>query len=290
MYGSAEPRRRTCAYQTTNSSINTHGFLTSNYSEIALRARICIIVDRARVHFRESVLFFFSPLPSGKKHKNKMSLRQPRRDSDVILSNFNHKELLFKFLIIGDYGVGKTAIVRRYTEGKFSSNYKITIGADFAIKTLDWDPRTKINLQLWDIAGHERFGYMTRVYYKYAVAAALVFDISRVATFQSVKKWLVDLRDKVTLPDGSSIPIVLLANKCDIHTVSVPTEQIVKFCKENKIASWYITSAKENKNIDEAMRYLVESVLKAKIEDEIRDSIKLRETPEVQEKNNCCKS
>ncbi|XP_046750244.1 ras-related protein Rab-38-like [Diprion similis] len=213
-----------------------------------------------------------------------------RRDSDVPLSNLSHKELLFKFLIIGDYGVGKTAIVRRYTEGKFSSNYKITIGADFAIKTLDWDPHTKINLQLWDIAGHERFGYMTRVYYKYALAAALVFDISRVATFQSVKKWLVDLREKITLPDGSSIPVVLLANKCDIQHAAVPNEQIVKFCKENSIGSWYITSAKENVNIDEAMRYLVENVLKTRLEDEIRDSIKLRDGPVFQEKNTCCKT
>ncbi|XP_070515804.1 ras-related protein Rab-38-like isoform X3 [Cardiocondyla obscurior] len=190
-----------------------------------------------------------------------MTLRGFRRDSDVVLSNFGHKEHLFKFLVIGDYGVGKTALVRRYTEekkkrgrnmhpsrlmrfndtcvthrscGKFSSNYKITIGADFAIKTLDWDPQTKINLQLWDIAGHERFGYMTRVYYKYAVAAALVFDISRAATFQSMKKWLMDLREKVTLPDGSGIPVVLLANKCDI-SVAVTDEQISKFCKENKI-------------------------------------------------------
>ncbi|XP_074094830.1 ras-related protein Rab-32-like [Cotesia typhae] len=218
-----------------------------------------------------------------------MSNRKPRRDSDVILSNYNQKELLFKFLIIGDYGVGKTAIVRRYTEGKFSSNYKITIGADFAIKSLDWDPHTKINLQLWDIAGHERFGYMTRVYYKYAVAAALVFDISRVATFQSVKKWLTDLREKVTLPDGSSIPIVLLANKCDIQHVAIPTDQIIKFCKENKISKWYVTSAKDNKNIDEAVHYLVENVLKAKIEDEIKDSIKLRTAPIPTDKSGCCK-
>ncbi|XP_015523491.1 ras-related protein Rab-32-like isoform X1 [Neodiprion pinetum] len=217
------------------------------------------------------------------------SQRTIRRDSDVPLSNLGQKELLFKFLIIGDYGVGKTAIVRRYTEGKFSSNYKITIGADFAIKTLDWDPHTKINLQLWDIAGHERFGYMTRVYYKYALAAALVFDISRIATFQSVKKWLVDLREKITLPDGSNIPVVLLANKCDIEHSAIPNEQIVKFCKENSIGSWYITSAKENVNIDEAIRYLVENVIKTRVEDQIRDSIKLRDGPVFQEKNTCCK-
>ncbi|XP_033219860.1 ras-related protein Rab-32-like [Belonocnema kinseyi] len=217
-----------------------------------------------------------------------MSFRKPRRDSDVALSNSNHKELLFKILVIGDYGVGKTAIVRRYTEGKFSSNYKITIGADFAIKTLDWDHHTKINLQLWDIAGNERHGYMTRVYYKYAVAAALVFDISRASTFQSVKKWLSDLREKITLPDGSNIPIVLLANKCDIQQVAIPNEQIVRFCKENEIGSWYVTSAKENMNIDEAMHYLVENVLRAKIQDEIRESIKLKDSPESQKKNICC--
>ncbi|KAL2716846.1 ras-related protein Rab-38-like [Vespula squamosa] len=280
-----------------------------------------------------------------------MDTRKLRRDSDVVLSNVGRRELLFKFLVIGDYGVGKTALVRRYTEGnatkiyviaqllvapakqgslsastaqllsfpgKFSSNYKITIGADFAIKTLDWDSNTKINLQLWycrfyynvfiytytftyriskesDIAGHERFGYMTRVYYKYAyvsdviVAAALVFDISRAATFQSMKKWLSDLREKVTLPDGSSIPVVLLANKCDIRHVAVSTEQIVKFCKENNIGEWYVTSAKENTNVDEAIRHLVENVLRAKIEGGIRDSIRLRDDPIERGKTGCCK-
>jgi GTPase SAR1 family protein len=83
----------------------------------------------------------------------------------------------------------------------------------------------------------------------FRVAAALVFDISRIATFQSIKKWLCDLREKVTLPDGSEIPVVLLANKCDIPCPVVPTEQIVKFCKENNIGAWYVTSAKENTNV-----------------------------------------
>lgn len=80
-------------------------------------------------------------------------------------------------------------------------------------------------------------------------AAALVFDISRIATFQSVKKWLSDLREKVTLPDGSPIPVVLLANKGDINEPAISNEQIIKFCKENDISSWFVTSAKENMNI-----------------------------------------
>jgi len=80
------------------------------------------------------------------------------------------------------------------------------------------------------------------------VAAALVFDISRAATFQSMKRWLNDIREKVILPDGTDVPIVLLANKCDV-SMAVNTEQISKFCKENRIGAWYMTSAKHNTNI-----------------------------------------
>ncbi|XP_069688822.1 ras-related protein Rab-32-like [Periplaneta americana] len=208
------------------------------------------------------------------------------------LSNGNAvpRELLFKFLVIGDYGVGKTAIVRRYTEGQFSSNYKITIGADFSIKSLQWDDYTKINLQLWDIAGHERFGYMTRVYYKYAVAAAVVFDVSRTQTFQSVTKWLSDLREKVTLHDGTPVPVVLLANKCDIQGIEVATETMAKFCKENGIAAWFVTSAKENVNIEEAMSFLVDKVIHFKAQETNNDAIILQDTSDQNSKlkTSCC--
>ncbi|XP_021918938.1 ras-related protein Rab-32-like [Zootermopsis nevadensis] len=200
------------------------------------------------------------------------------------------RELLFKFLIVGDYGVGKTAIVRRYTEGQFSSNYKITIGADFSIKSLQWDEQTKINLQLWDIAGHERFGYMTRVYYKYAVAAAVVFDVSRIQTFQSVSKWLSDLREKVTLHDGTPVPVVLLANKCDIQGIDIATDTIVRFCSDNKIEAWFVTSAKENINIEEAMTFLVDKVIHFKAQETNNDAIMLQETrPQNNKyKASCC--
>lgn len=218
---------------------------------------------------------------------------EDKRDWSTSNGNGTTREMLFKFLVIGDYGVGKTAIVRRYTEGKFSSNYKITIGADFAIKSLQWDTSTKINLQLWDIAGHERFGYMTRVYYKYAVAAAVVFDVSRLATFQSVHKWLSDLREKVTLHDGCPIPVVLLANKCDIQGTSIPHEMISKFCKENGITAWFLTSAKENVNIEDSLTYLVQKVVHLKAQEASNDSFVLRESgrhgnSQSKEKSSCC--
>ncbi|XP_059483117.1 ras-related protein Rab-32B-like isoform X3 [Neocloeon triangulifer] len=178
---------------------------------------------------------------------------------------------------IGSLCGGKTAIVKRYTEGRFSPTYKITIGADFSLKQLRWNRTTKINLQLWDIAGHERYGYMTRVYYKYAVAAAVVFDVSRMETFQLAHKWIQDIREKVTMPDGSPIPIVLLANKSDLTEGIIQTDVISRYCREYAIGAWFITSAKDNVNIDEAMGYLVEQVLEMKAVEATKDSIVLQD-------------
>ena len=75
----------------------------------------------------------------------------------------------------------------------FSMHYKSTIGVDFALKVINWDPSTVVRLQLWDIAGQERFGNMTRVYYREAVGAFVVFDVTRVATFEAVQKWKNDI-------------------------------------------------------------------------------------------------
>lgn len=78
---------------------------------------------------------------------------------------------------------------------------------------IQWDNDTVVRLQLWDIAGQERFGNMLKVYYKEAVGAFIVYDISRASTFDAVQKWKHDLDSKVQLPDGSRVPCVLLANK-----------------------------------------------------------------------------
>jgi len=125
-------------------------------------------------------------------------------------------EYVFKVMVVGAGETGKTALIQRIVKDVFSSNYKVTIGVDFAMKTLRWDDKTVIRLQLWDIAGQERFGRMTRVYYKEAVGAFVVFDVTSKTTFDLVSFWKEDIDQKVTLPDGSRLPCVLLANKCDL--------------------------------------------------------------------------
>uniref|UniRef100_UPI00358EDE3E ras-related protein Rab-32-like isoform X1 n=1 Tax=Myxine glutinosa TaxID=7769 RepID=UPI00358EDE3E len=186
------------------------------------------------------------------------------------------KEYLYKILVIGDLGVGKTSIIKRYVHQLFSQNYRATIGVDFALKVLHWDSETTIRLQLWDIAGQERFGNMTRVYYKEAVGALVVFDITRSTTFEAIAKWKHDLDSKVSLPSGATIPTVLLANKCDqgwtngsgvaIGPNSNPGDGshaalLNQFCREHEFVGWFETSAKENINIEQAARLLVQHIM-----------------------------
>ncbi|EPQ13589.1 Ras-related protein Rab-38 [Myotis brandtii] len=218
-----------------------------------------------------------------------------------------NKEHLYKLLVIGDLGVGKTSIIKRYVHQNFSSHYRATIGVDFALKVLHWDPDTVVRLQLWDIAaagwrprgrasshvfftthlnccssfliaipsssfpihqsvihrGQERFGNMTRVYYREAMGAFIVFDVTRPATFEAVTKWKNDLDSKLSLPNGKPVSVVLLANKCDQGKDVLLNNglKMDQFCKEHGFVGWFETSAKENINIDEASRCLVKHIL-----------------------------
>ncbi|XP_045896884.1 ras-related protein Rab-38 [Micropterus dolomieu] len=171
------------------------------------------------------------------------------------------KEHLYKVLVIGDLGVGKTSIIRRYVHQSYSTNYRATIGVDFALKVLNWNSET-IRLQLWDIAGQERFGNMTRVYYREAMGAFIVFDVTRPTTFEAVMKWKEDLDSKLMLADGQSIATVLLANKCDqgreFNNNSIKMDQ---FCKDHGFVGWFETSAKDNLNIAEAANLLVKHIM-----------------------------
>lgn len=173
------------------------------------------------------------------------------------------KDHLYKILVIGDLGAGKTSIIKRYVHDFFSQHYRATIGVDFALKVLHWDANTVIRLQLWDIAGQERYGNMTRVYYKEAVGAFIVFDVTRSNTFESVSNWKADLDSKVQLPDGSSIPCVLLGNKCDQQKEGIVNNpnKMNEFCKEKGFSAWFETSAKENVNVEEATRSLINEIL-----------------------------
>ncbi|CAB3997989.1 ras-related Rab-38-like [Paramuricea clavata] len=175
-------------------------------------------------------------------------------------ANYKNKEKTFKVLVLGDVGTGKTSFIRRYVSQKFFINYKATIGSDFALKVIDWDENCQIKLQLWDIAGQERFSSMTRVYYRDAVGAFVAFDVTRAATFDAVAKWKQDVDTKLILPTGLPIPAVLLANKCDQESI-VRKDKVNKLCEDLGFLCSFETSAKENIGIDESIKFLLTKIL-----------------------------
>lgn len=173
------------------------------------------------------------------------------------------KEYHLKILMVGEASTGKTSFIRRYVHRFFSNAYRATIGIDYAMKLLNYDENTTIRLSIWDIAGQERFGSMTRAYYKDAVGAFIAFDVNKPKTFESVLKWKHDLDEKVSLSDGSPIPCLVLANKCDLMDCSEQDmEQLSAYAQENGFIGCIYTSPKLDINIDNAANILVTEILK----------------------------
>uniref|UniRef100_A0A674C264 Ras-related protein Rab n=1 Tax=Salmo trutta TaxID=8032 RepID=A0A674C264_SALTR len=162
-------------------------------------------------------------------------------------------ECLFKVLVIGERGVGKTSFITRYVNMRFKEEYKASIGVDFALKTIEWDNKTVVRLQLWDIAGQERIRNMSRVYYKEAMGAFVVFDTTKMETLEAASQWKHDLDSKVRLASGSPVPAVLLANKCD------QTEGNKEL---SSLMDNYTVKRKDNLNVDEAGAFLMENMLR----------------------------
>jgi len=206
-------------------------------------------------------------------------------------------EYVCKVIVVGDIGTGKTSLIQRYTNGTFDRGYKATIGVDFCLKEIQWTKNTTVSVQLWDIAGQERFANLTRMYYKEARGAFVVFDVFRERTFEAVLKWKADIDAKVTLPDGRVIPVVLLANKCDL--LSDKSIDLDDFCKTHGFEKWFLTSAKEDIGINDASRYLVQKILENDEgyshtnthEDDHHGSIVVTEAPRKNSSSfSCCNS
>eukprot|EP01062_Namystynia_karyoxenos_P082925 TRINITY_DN9432_c0_g1_i1.p1 TRINITY_DN9432_c0_g1~~TRINITY_DN9432_c0_g1_i1.p1 ORF type:complete len:244 (+),score=102.23 TRINITY_DN9432_c0_g1_i1:88-732(+) len=177
----------------------------------------------------------------------------------------DHDELscLYKVLVVGEAGAGKTCIIRRYVHNIFQVSTKSTIGVDFALKMLPWEGGRQITLQIWDIAGQERYGQMTRVYYQAAVGALVVFDITKPDSFDAVQKWKQDIDNKVFLQDGRPIPCVLLANKCDLQPLATfkSKEAMDAYTQQLSFAGWFETSAMKDIGIKQAFEKLVERMV-----------------------------
>ncbi|KAK7101748.1 ras-related protein Rab-7L1-like [Littorina saxatilis] len=181
---------------------------------------------------------------------------------DSLTSRPVHREITLKLLLLGDVMVGKTSLVQRYVNNVFMRAYKETIGVDFTMKTIQWAGGLTIKLQLWDIAGMERGGAVTRAYYRNAHGCLLMFDLCDPATFTHVVSWKEDLDSKCRLPDGSPIPCLLLANKNDaVREWSVSRDELDTVSGHYGFCAWRDISVKNNLGVEQAVRFLIHQML-----------------------------
>jgi Ras-related protein Rab-11A len=144
--------------------------------------------------------------------------------SSCILTEANRTDLI-PVVLIGDSGVGKSNLLSRFTRNEFNLDSKSTIGVEFATRSIQVDAKT-IKAQIWDTAGQERYRAITSAYYRGAVGALLVYDISKHQTYDNVTRWLKELRDHA----DANIVIMLVGNKSDLrHLRAVPTEEAKQF-------------------------------------------------------------
>ncbi|KAL0442707.1 UNVERIFIED_CONTAM: Ras-related protein RABA1f [Sesamum latifolium] len=156
-------------------------------------------------------------------------------------------DYLFKVVLIGDSGVGKSNLLSRFTKNEFSQESKSTIGVEFATRSIQVDDKV-VKAQIWDTAGQERYRAITSAYYRGAVGALLVYDVTRNVTFQNVERWLKELRGHT----DANIVIMLVGNKADLrHLRAVPTQEAKDFAEREK-TFFMETSALEALNVDQA--------------------------------------
>lgn len=164
-------------------------------------------------------------------------------------------DFLFKVVLIGDSGVGKSNLLSRFTRNEFNLDTKSTIGVEFATRSIQVDAKT-IKAQIWDTAGQERYRAITSAYYRGAVGALLVYDISKHQTYENVQRWLKELREHA----DSNIVIMLVGNKSDLrHLRAVPTEEAKQFASENNL-SFIETSALDASNVELAFQNILTEI------------------------------
>lgn len=164
-------------------------------------------------------------------------------------------DYLFKVVLIGDSGVGKSNLLSRFTRNEFSLESKSTIGVEFATRSIIVDGKT-IKAQIWDTAGQERYRAITSAYYRGAVGALLVYDITRHTTFESVERWLKELQDHT----DNNIVVMLVGNKADLRHLRAVSTEDSQALAERESLYFMETSALESTNVENAFTQVLTQI------------------------------
>jgi len=186
---------------------------------------------------RRSVLY---PLPSLNDY-----FSRPRTPTVVIMNP--EYDYLFKLLLIGDSGVGKSCLLLRFADDTYTESYISTIGVDFKIRTIELDGKT-VKLQIWDTAGQERFRTITSSYYRGAHGICVVYDVTDMDSFNNVKQWLQEIDRYAT----EGVNKLLVGNKSDMTDKKVVEYTVAKEFADSLGIPFLETSAKNASNVEQA--------------------------------------
>ncbi len=163
-------------------------------------------------------------------------------------------DFLFKCIVLGDGGCGKTALTVRFSQGYFQESYKMTVGVDFSVKLLEVAQK-RAKLQIWDTGGQERFSFVRPLYYRGAMGALLVFDVTNRESFDHLPNWVEELES-----NAGKVPYVLIGNKIDLPR-AVGSDEAWAFCQQMGIPYYYETSAKTGEAVGDCFHGLTYAMM-----------------------------
>jgi small GTP-binding protein len=165
-------------------------------------------------------------------------------------------DYMFKLLIVGESGVGKTCMLLRFADDLFEEDFLSTIGVDFKVKEMNLNGK-RVKLQIWDSAGQERFKNITSSYYRNCSGIIIVYDVTKRDSFDKVTDWIAEVRRFVP-----TVPLIIVGNKCDLDNRQVPTAEGQELAQRQGLI-FLETSAKTNTNIEAAFQEMSKKLIEA---------------------------
>ena len=176
--------------------------------------------------------------------------------------NKNTKNEL-KIIVVGNSGTGKTSFVNKWIKDTFDETYKATIVSEFSYKIVDYKDKS-YKIQLWDLAGMDQNICITKIFSKDSHGCIVVSDITDEKTLTECVKWKNTVDETTKFLDGTNIPSILIRNKVDLlenENNNDEEDKMKEFCEKNQFLRCFITSAKTGTNIEEAMNFLISTII-----------------------------
>ena len=196
---------------------------------------------------------------------------------DIVIEELDSKEAKedykLKLVVVGDSGVGKTNLIKRFANNTFNSNSKATVGVEFLSKSFKINNRI-FKIEIWDTAGQERYKSITAAYYKGAKGALVVYDITSKISFENIDKWMMEIKEK----SSKDLKLMIIGNKSDLKDArQVSNEEALRKAQDTGIPLME-TSALDSTNVQEAFHdllkemYIEISAKIAKVEESLNDN------------------